>query len=702
MSQCSKPIADACEEAIPLCSLSELNGFTCRMNTYQNQSGPTPLCPTGGYHHNMHWWAFVGQGGPVTMKVTTKNCFKNGLGTQVGVYDDCSFQNALWCDPVCSGWATRTINMNLDPCKIYYLFIDGCDWDACYVDITVSGYIGQPSLALIGLINDDPTRRGEGCLGECDKCFFVRPVSNGCVSYYYWTIDGVEFGDGSREACLPQLTDVGSFEICVTGHIGNSSSNCPTTTTQCYTLVVNKLPARRDGPRYVCWENVPFQWYHHIITQSGEYRTEFEETNCCVFDSIVEFIVKDESIPKDIYWIGCEFTDCYIDKNNKYYCYSCNRAELVELKKSTEKYRCDSSIIVHQYLHQVHANWLIECRGNYFEIDPNLTESSCFDPNVQPAQVDYSYEWLRRSTGQIFSTEPKIIVSEYDDYCLKVTAEIQFGPEIRQCVINIGCDPFDERYYVAEEREPKGDTLVECLGDTACYTIDTIFQPVLRYNWEVIGGTIIDSNYWELSKIRVVWDTMGFGAVCFSYETDCDTTDKLCIQVEVGGERMRNLGDTCIQPLTYHLNGPVGHMGEWTLLSGPGLAFFDNRNDPRTRVRVSAAGRYVFEWKSRSLVCPFTGIQTVRFKCLEEKEGDHPRGEGLWNNSWSRDVDDRDFLPNVFYVGDDISRYLSEGDEATWYDIQGRKMTRSSEVPQLSGIYILRINNDFYKVIVLR
>ncbi|MBL0237586.1 MAG: hypothetical protein IPQ02_13490 [Saprospiraceae bacterium] len=63
LAQCIPASADICKNANVLCSLDELNGYSCSNPAYSNPTGCTPLCPRGGASQNNAWWAFVTEGG---------------------------------------------------------------------------------------------------------------------------------------------------------------------------------------------------------------------------------------------------------------------------------------------------------------------------------------------------------------------------------------------------------------------------------------------------------------------------------------------------------------------------------------------------------------------------------------------------------------------------------------------------------------
>ncbi|MEO6189664.1 MAG: hypothetical protein ABIO44_04105, partial [Saprospiraceae bacterium] len=150
-SQCTPPSSDNCEDANVLCSLDEVNGYSCKNTDYSNPTGCIPLCPSGGTPQNTGWWAFVTNGGSVCITVTFSNCSVNGTGVQFGVWEDCDCGVSIFCDPNCGGPGTKMLCGVLKPCKTYYLFVDGCSGDVCDFTLTTSGG-GAPMLPPLGNI----------------------------------------------------------------------------------------------------------------------------------------------------------------------------------------------------------------------------------------------------------------------------------------------------------------------------------------------------------------------------------------------------------------------------------------------------------------------------------------------------------------------------------------------------------------------
>ncbi|MCC6815842.1 MAG: hypothetical protein IT267_05480, partial [Saprospiraceae bacterium] len=138
-TQCTPPSADNCEDAYVFCSLDELNGYSCVNTASTNPSGCSPLCPTGGVASNTSWWAFVTEGGTVCLTITFSNCTVNGTGVQFGIWGDCNCSESIFCDPSCTGPGIRTACGKFEPCKTYYLFVDGCSDNVCNFTINTPG-----------------------------------------------------------------------------------------------------------------------------------------------------------------------------------------------------------------------------------------------------------------------------------------------------------------------------------------------------------------------------------------------------------------------------------------------------------------------------------------------------------------------------------------------------------------------------------
>lgn len=303
IAQCTPPSADYCEGANLLCSLDELNGYSCSNPNYSNPTGCSPLCPSGGGAHNTAWWSFVCDGGLVTININYQNCSVNGTGVQMGIWGDCDCAESVACNPNCTGPGQFTITASLTACKTYYLFVDGCSGDVCDFTITTSGG-SQPNLSPLGKINGDPDRRIQFCKGACNKNFKVAGQNGNCEPTYEWTLDGNIVGGDDDNIDL-DFPDDGDFQLCVTAYIGNPSSGsiCDQEGPECATIEVRPNRDKLGIPKTICANQLPYSWHGEKIYNDGTYRATLQEANCCKYDSVVDFhIIYNDSL-------GCQNTN---------------------------------------------------------------------------------------------------------------------------------------------------------------------------------------------------------------------------------------------------------------------------------------------------------------------------------------------------------------------------------------------------------
>ncbi|MDQ3142203.1 MAG: gliding motility-associated C-terminal domain-containing protein [Bacteroidota bacterium] len=618
-AQCTPPSADECEQANVLCSLDEVNGYACANTTYSNPTGCTPLCPTGGAPHNTGWWAFVTDGGSVNITITFGNC-QTGQGVQMGIWGDCFCSESVVCNPNCnSSGGSFVLSATLTPCKIYYLFVDGCNGDICDFSLTTSGG-AAPMLNPLGLINNEADRIIDLCQGYCGKEFFITGQQGGCEPEYVWTLDGTEVGDNSDRIRL-DWPDEGDFQICVTGIIGNpnNGSICDQEGPQCATVKVRKIAPARGADRVLCYERTPFIWHSQVVTPpGGEYMHTFiNPTTCCEFDSIVNFIVLPVPEEPDIFFIGCDPTDIFEDPlTNKIYP-GCN-AKKVVLLKSTDPWRCDSAYTLNTVSLDFVPRWQIRCIGAMIEIEPNIQNRTKECGGASSLGLSYEYAWyIKSKPNVIISTDERLQTDKKDDYCLLLTVTSTFGPELKVCSYTY-CEPFNEDDLKPKAVPIKGDTVV-CIGRTGIYFIDTIIrQKVIFYNWSIQGGIIVSPNPFDTTAIEVLWNgPPGLtGEVCLWYETDCGRSPETCILVRLAPPPKPNAGpNDTICALDYKLTGIQDVGGQWVQLSGPpsGNTSFANPNDPKTNISVNIYGIYQYAWTESRLGCSTTDTVTVIF-----------------------------------------------------------------------------------------
>ncbi len=146
---CNNPSADLsfpiCQEAEanpPICNLVLLDSYCGSMNTATSIGPqPDPLCPDGGGAHNSSWFAFVAGEAGFQMEVVPFSCTNAGMfsGIQAGVYTDCTFTDAIYCNAGCStnAFTIGGTGTTLIPGQTYYLFLDGCAGSVCDFEVNV-------------------------------------------------------------------------------------------------------------------------------------------------------------------------------------------------------------------------------------------------------------------------------------------------------------------------------------------------------------------------------------------------------------------------------------------------------------------------------------------------------------------------------------------------------------------------------------
>ncbi len=613
-AQCTPAAADNCEDANVLCSLDEVNGYTCKNPDYSNPTGCSPLCPTGGGAHNTAWWAFVTNGGNVCITITFSNCTVNGTGVQYGIWGDCNCGESIFCDPSCNGPGTKTACGVLAPCKTYYLFVDGCTGDVCDFTITTSGG-GPPMLPpLTGIMG--PTNL---CKGACNVEYMATLAGgNNCEAAFQWTLDGVELDEYGNKIKL-DFPDEGDFILCATAVIGNpaSGSICDQEGPKCITIKVRQEKDRKDGPRFICYELAPITWQGQTISATGEYTQHFTDKNCCEYDSVVNFVVTEKPTPPDLFFLGCP-GDIYTDPSTKRQVSNCQSPLEIMLPKSTSPYRCDSSYNLYAAFLSLNTRFREYCQGGMVLLETQPIDRTC---NVNGYYTEgYKYKWYKK----LDPAKTSLGVDEYievgckkEDYCVDITIIGKLDNLTKECTFQF-CEQTDESLFCTPMICPKGEVEL-CLGRVGTYTVDTIFPADARHIWTVSGGLILTTNPIANKTIQVLWNfdpspaKEYTGIVCYKMESSCPETPECCINVKIKKAPQPLAGpDLSICGLRNRIQGKFDVGGTWTQLSGPAQATITNPGDEKPFIDAPVSGRYCFIVTETQLGC--TTIDTV---CLD-------------------------------------------------------------------------------------
>ncbi|MBK9270411.1 MAG: T9SS type A sorting domain-containing protein [Saprospiraceae bacterium] len=554
-AQCTPPSADECDQANVLCSLSEVNGYCCQNTDYSNPTGCSPLCPSGGAPHNTGWWAFVTQGGTVNITITFSNCTVNGTGVQMGIWGDCTCGESIVCNPGCSGPGSYTLSGNLIPCKIYYLFVDGCSGDVCDFCLATTGGL-PPMLPPLGNI----TGPREVCIGAC-KTKYTVDVAGACEPVYEWTLDGNEVGNGTGEVTL-DFPQEGDFILCVTAYIGNprSGSICDQEGPVCITIKVRPERDRVGPPWNLCSEDLPFDWHGISVAKSGEYRQTFRDWNgCCVFDSVREFIIKPVPDTAIIFHLGCSAADGYLDTIANQYFFSCQYQKLITLKNSTNPLLCDSAYLLNAVFLNYNTIFREFCDSGYLHIDARVIDRTITCGNDSDLMRSVRYRWYLNSdsTKTTIDTQSYLLIDQKDVYCLEILIYAEFGDQKKMCSFSF-CEQWDESEFLPYQVCILGNFEAKN-GDSAHYSIDTIPEDSVRQQiWTVEGGKILTRDEGkDTSDVLVLWDdTSSVRMICYQYSNECGLSKKCCREVRF----ISSLDEAILKPEDIILvPNPVSH-----------------------------------------------------------------------------------------------------------------------------------------------
>ncbi len=696
-AQCTPAMAETCEEANVLCSLDEMNGYTCQNNS-TIPSPCAPLCSQGGLGDNTSWWGFVSAGGNVTITLTVGSC-NNGQGLEYGIWGDCICAEEIVCRsaPCIPANSMSTVNVTLKPCKTYYLWVDGCNGDVCNFTLNTSGG-GPPALAPLGKINNVPGMIIQPiCEGACNVKFFVNPQPGGCVPTYVWTLDGNEVGGNSNEIQL-DMPEEGDFAICVTAYIGNpqSGSICSQQGPQCATAKVRRILDKTGVPRFICWEEANpggYKWHSQRIYNSGTYREQFSDANCCKFDSIVEFTILEKPSPERVYYISCDgkpYVDILGNKHNP-----CLFQSNVVLSKSTDGLKCDSSILLTAVKVDYAPVWSMECSNGMVELIPNV---QIVKPCNAGETYEFEYKWYKKSDPtHILSTDDRLMVKPVsEEYCLEVIVKTQLEYEIQFCSRTF-CESFDEGHAAPQCAFRLNGGKVYCFDTISDYWLDSIIpQQVKFYSWTVNGGNIISKT--DTSTIQVKWSLKptDTGRVCVSYNTDCGTSCVKCLDVfmktKIAGEDFEKRG------LDAYLDAKQSPNGSWRLIRGPYPVVIHEPNNPRSKITAHNYGVYCFEWTINDPNCILKDTICVNLHYYQQANPEYPHKIYFERAGFKSDQDNSSlllFTPNL--ISNTGQSFVSlESDENgplnyRWFDIYGRAVF-GNDVMIDSGIQRININ----------
>ena len=316
-SQCNPAPEDQCDGITAICSIAELNGFSCQTASYtgfQNQCYGNG-CVTKLDGLNTSWWAFHGTSGTTTLTISYNSCTNAygfpPSGIQIGLYQNGCCENNVICQSTCTGAAGGTFSytLNLKPCALYALCINGCDGDVCNYSISTSqsnsNYFDDFALT--------QSQNNPICQGCCID-FVVTEQANGCKPHYIWTVNGEEFENDFKPKANICFPDEGIFTICVEARLETNGNSICQSKSKCVNVTSLRLKDGIAKSQKLCTYQIPYKWHNQIVTETGEYRNPFLYKNCCKYDSVKFFEVFND---EDQYCLESQFATgiVYLDRN---------------------------------------------------------------------------------------------------------------------------------------------------------------------------------------------------------------------------------------------------------------------------------------------------------------------------------------------------------------------------------------------------
>jgi hypothetical protein len=525
--QCVPASSDNCEAARhpPLCSLNQLNGFTCSTPTFQNPTACLP-CNGSGTPNNSQWWAFVAQGGSVTITINYNGCYIPGggvaTGLEFGIVRHCECSGQVLCNKTCAGSSgTMSSTVSLVACGLYYLWIDGCNGDVCNYTINISGNGASPSLSPLSTISQ--AIASPICKGCCSD-FWVEPQPGTCVPNYKWTLDGVEIS-GNYNRSNFCFADEGTFQVCVFAYTGSESNICMQTPTRCTTAVVMKKQEQRAKSKLICSDLIPYRWHCENVYISGTYRCPFKLNGCCEYDSVIDITFIEKIDGPEIYFIGCP-GEQYVDPITKIPYTTCNNRKEINLPKATRPFGCDSSYFLSSIYPSSTGKISLDCKSGGLFYNASVWPSTKLCGNL--VDLGEGYEWYEKTNPQnILSTDNILTVSKEGSYCVRHLLNYKLGDVTKTCRFEY-CEEFDEDKYL-KIGEIQGEEISQN-GSIEFYKVDFLDSIMNKYIWRVEGGVILDSFPERLDSINVKWNstTDTIGKVCLRIENECISSNEIC------------------------------------------------------------------------------------------------------------------------------------------------------------------------------
>jgi len=586
-----------------ICGADQLNGFTCNNPRVPNVNFPlSSLCFGVGVVHNINYWAFVGCEGPLslTLNFDPASC-EDGQGIQAGVFEgDCSGSNIWDCNASCNT-STFTLSGIVEPCQVYYFWVDGCNGDVCTYTISVSGNTGcrgflPRPVPPINVSDERPS--------VCDE-ITLSWLDDRCMASVYWYRNGTRLKQFPTSYHYIEILDTIPFEICASIIVGTEDYFCDSA----YKCVTINPQVRVDSGTcsVLCENQLPYLWHDQVITEScinPPCTAQVKGKNDCLYDSIKSFYVVETGEIQTIDTIICG-QGTYKDGAGKVWKTGiCQEYISWSIEKSHPD--CENTVLCDTgyYLNLSFLKIDVDrekscsaCSGELevcFDIDYNL---DCF---LTPLDRN-NFEFViveRNSADSIFFNELNkcVPIDSVGGYRLLARHK-----DLKKCGWEL------VHFFSVNDRDFR-DPEIRLESNSFCKSdtidIQVFFDEVLcSINWWIDSDNASIIDHYSQKEIEIVPDHLNIDSIviCYSALTDCMTLDSLCQTVyliDPMDEYLHIISDSICGDSATILSSIFLNDLQWRQISGPGQLDFERINHYELKSQCDLVGSYQIEFKS--------------------------------------------------------------------------------------------------------
>lgn len=129
----------------------------------------------------------------------------------------------------------------------------------------------------------------------------------------------------------------------------------------------------------------------------------------------------------------------------------------------------------------------------------------------------FPYVWYeRQNPNKVIGNDLELLVSKNSNYCFSHILNYKLGDQSKVCTFDV-CENFDELNIVKYLENIKLGTITKaCDNDTIDYYLENFPSKVLKYNWEINGGQILNLKPDSSSRVSVIWQKIIHQFVCQS------------------------------------------------------------------------------------------------------------------------------------------------------------------------------------------